>query len=202
MEPNKFKKVGSYGDAAAFFILPEDKIMTTCGEGGMVLFKKKAQYIKAWSFKDHGKNYAAVHKKDNSVGFKWLIESFGSNYRMTEIQSAVGRLQLKKLNRWIKVRRKNADILDKHFKSFNAYVRVPSIPKNIKHARYKYYIYINTNMLKKNFTRDKIIKEFTKNNVPCFSGSCSEIYQEKAFIKVGLNQKKDIQLQKSLVKPH
>ena len=191
------KKVGSYGDAAAFSFC-QDKIMTTCGEGGMVLFKKKAQYIKAWSFKDHGKNYAAVHKKDNSVGFKWLIESFGSNYRMTEIQSAVGRLQLKKLNRWTKVRRKNADILDKHFKSFNAYVRVPSIPKNIKHARYKYYIYINSNMLKKNFTRDKIIKEFTKNNVPCFSGSCSEIYQEKAFIKSGLKPKKRYPIAKEL----
>ncbi len=183
------KKVGSFGDASAFSFC-QDKIMTTCGEGGMVLFKNKAQWLKAWSFKDHGKSYKAVHKKDKSLGFKWLVESFGSNYRMTEIQSAVGRLQLKKLDKWLSIRQKNADFLDAFFKKFDSFIRVPEVPKHLKHARYKYYIYLNSQMMKKNFSRDRIIKEFNKNHVPCFSGSCSEIYLEKAFKKSGLSPKK------------
>ena len=182
------RKIGSFGDASAFSFC-QDKIMTTCGEGGMVLFNNEDHWRKAWSYNQHGKNFDSVHSNNHPPGFRWLIDSFGSNYRMTEIQSAVGRLQLKKLNKWVSTRQKNSEILDKHFKNFTTFLRVPNIPKEVKHARYKYYICIKPEMLNKGYSRDKIIEEFNKQNVPCFSGSCSEIYLEKAFINSGFELK-------------
>lgn len=179
----KGRKVGSFGHAAAFSFC-QDKIMTTCGEGGMVVFKKKSNWLLAWSYKDHGKNLDSVNKK-HPPGFRWLIDSFGSNYRMTEIQAGVGRFQLTKLDDWISIRQRNSNILDACFSEFPL-LRQAIPPKNRVHARYKYYAYINPLKLKKSYSRDKIIEEFSKQGVPCFSGSCSEIYLEKAFKKASL----------------
>jgi len=173
------RKIGSFGDAAAFSFC-QDKIMTTCGEGGMVLFKEKEKWSKAWSYKDHGKNFDAVYNNTHPPGFRWLIDSFGSNYRMTEMQSGVGRLQLKKLDDWLAIRQRNAEILDSCFSKFSL-LRQAVPPDSIVHARYKYYTYINPMKLKNSYSRDRIIDEFNKCGVPCFSGSCPEIYLEKAF---------------------
>jgi len=173
------RKIGSFGDAAAFSFC-QDKIMTTCGEGGMVLFREKDKWSKAWSFKDHGKNFDAVYNNTHPPGFRWLIDSFGSNYRMTEMQSGVGRFQLKKLDDWLAIRQRNAEILDSCFSKFSL-LRQAVPPNNIVHARYKYYTYINPLKLKNSYSRDRIIDKFNKLGVPCFSGSCPEIYLEKAF---------------------
>ena len=173
------KKVGSFGDAAAFSFC-QDKIMTTCGEGGMVVFKDKDLWSKAWSYKDHGKSFDAVYNKTHPPGFRWLVDSFGSNYRMTEIQSGVGRFQLKKLDDWLSIRQRNARILDSCFINFSL-LRQAIPAHNIVHARYKYYTYINPQKLKNSYTRNRIMDEFNKYGVPCFSGTCSEIYLEKAF---------------------
>ena len=173
------RKIGSFGDAAAFSFC-QDKIMTTCGEGGMVLFKEKDKWSKAWSFKDHGKNFDAVYNNTHPPGFRWLIDTFGSNYRMTEIQSGVGRLQLKKLDDWVAIRQSNAEILDSCFSTFSL-LRQATPSDNTVHARYKYYTYINPLKLKHSYSRDRVIDEFNKLGVPCFSGSCPEIYLEQAF---------------------
>ena len=74
----------------------QDKIMTTGGEGGMVTTNSKILWDKMWSYKDHGKSYKAIYDKKHLSGFKWVHESFGTNWRMTEIQGAIGRFQLKK----------------------------------------------------------------------------------------------------------
>lgn len=172
-------KVGSFGDAAAFSFC-QDKIMTTCGEGGIVLFKDKSNWNQAWAYNQHGKSFDSVFNRDHPPGFRWLIESFGSNYRMTEIQAGVGRLQLKKLDDWVAVRQKNALILNSCFQSFPM-LRETRLPENISHAYYKFYTYVDPMKLKKSCSRDKIIAKFNGLGVPCFSGSCSEIYLEKAF---------------------
>lgn len=170
---------GSMGDMAAFSFC-QDKIMTTGGEGGMLLTNDDGLWEKAWSFKDHGKSYAAVHQRQHPPGYRWLHESFGTNLRMTEMQAAIGRLQLKKLPQWLAARRSNAELLTKEF------CRVPGLrvtvpPKTVQHAYYKYYVFVRPEKLKAGWSRDRIMSALLAEGVPCFSGTCSEVYLEKAF---------------------
>jgi dTDP-4-amino-4,6-dideoxygalactose transaminase len=99
--------MGSFGDVAAFSFC-QDKIMSTAGEGGMLVTSDEVAWRSAWEFKDHGKNFDKVCSDDHPTGFRWLHDSFGSNYRMTEIQGAIGRIQLGRLDQWVERRRYNA----------------------------------------------------------------------------------------------
>lgn len=175
----KGRPVGSMGDVAAFSFC-QDKIMTTAGEGGMVTTNSADLWDTMWSFKDHGKSFDAVYNREHPPGFRWLHESFGTNWRLSEVQSVVGRIQLKKLPQWLSVRRKYAQILTGEFIALPGLcVRVP--PKNIEHAYYKYYAFVRPEALRPGWTRDRIIEAVKAEGIPCFSGSCSEIYLEKAF---------------------
>jgi dTDP-4-amino-4,6-dideoxygalactose transaminase len=178
------KKVGSFGDAAAFSFC-QDKIMTTGGEGGMVVFRDHDKWSEAWAFKDHGKSFDTVNRKDHPPGFRWLHDSFGSNYRMTEMQAGIGRFQLRMLDDWIASRQRASFILDSFFGECSL-LRQASPPENVVHARYKYYTYVRPEALNDSYSRDRIIAEFGEYGIPCFSGSCSEIYLEKAFKEAGL----------------
>jgi dTDP-4-amino-4,6-dideoxygalactose transaminase len=173
------RPVGSLGDVAAFSFC-QDKIMTTAGEGGMITLDSDEMYEAAWAYKDHGKSYDAVYRRTHGPGFRWLHESFGTNWRMTEIQSAIGRLQLRKLSRWVEMRRENAAMLAKCFSKLPG-LRVTPSPEHIGHAYYKYYVFVRPEALRAGWSRDRILAEITARGVPCFSGSCSEIYLEKAF---------------------
>ncbi len=133
------KPVGSFGHVACFSFC-QDKILTTGGEGGMLVANDKAIWEKAWSYKDHGKNYDAVYSRGHPPGFRWLHESIGTNLRLTEMQSAIGRVILKKLSGWVDLRRRNAGILDKGFKKHSV-LRVAVPPENFHHSYYKYYVY-------------------------------------------------------------
>jgi dTDP-4-amino-4,6-dideoxygalactose transaminase len=175
----KGRPVGSMGDVAAFSFC-QDKIMTTGGEGGMLLTNNEEVWQQAWAFKDHGKSYDAVYRQEHAPGFRWLHKSFGTNWRLTEMQSALGRIQLGKLPEWIGVRRRNAEILQEAFAKLDA-LRLTAPPKEIGHSYYKYYAFVRPERLKKNWDRDRIVAEITARGVPCFTGSCSEIYLEKAF---------------------
>jgi len=171
--------VGSFGVFGAFSFC-QDKIITTGGEGGMLVTRDEALWSRAWSFKDHGKNFQAAHRLDHPPGFRWLHETFGTNWRMTEFQAAIGRLQLAKLEDWSERRRSNAKRLHDGFGRIDA-IRVPVPPAYIRHAYYKFYAFLDTARLKSNWTRDRIVAEVCSRGVPCFSGSCSEVYLEKAF---------------------
>lgn len=175
----KGRVVGSLGDAAAFSFC-QDKIMTTGGEGEMVVTNNSEIWGKAWSFKDHGKSYDAVYNRQHPTGFHWVHESFGTNWRMTEMQAAIGRIQLRKLDDWVDIRRRNATILTELFSRFEV-LRVTVPPPEIFHSYYKYYVFVQPEKLKPGWDRDRIINRIVENGIPCFSGSCSEIYLEKAF---------------------
>jgi hypothetical protein len=175
----KGKLVGSLGDVAAFSFC-QDKIITTAGEGGMVTTNSVELWNSMWSLKDHGKSYDAVYHREHAPGFRWLHESFGTNWRMTEVQSAVGRVQLRKLPQWLSVRRKYAQIMTKQFTTLPG-LRVTVPPKHIEHAYYKYYAFVRPEALRPEWTRDRIIEAIGAEGIPCYSGSCSEIYLEKAF---------------------
>jgi dTDP-4-amino-4,6-dideoxygalactose transaminase len=171
--------VGSIGDIGAFSFC-QDKIITTAGEGGMITLDSDEMYEKAWAYKDHGKSYDAVYRRTHGAGFRWLHESFGTNWRLTEIQSAIGRLQLRKLPRWVETRRKHAAMLSACFAGLPG-LRVTRPPEYIGHSYYKYYAFVCPDALRAGWSRDRILAEINARGVPCFSGNCSEIYLEKAF---------------------
>jgi hypothetical protein len=171
--------VGSLGDVAAFSFC-QDKIMTTGGEGGMLTTNNEAIWRRAWSFKDHGKSYEAVYEREHPTGFRWLHESFGTNWRLTEMQSAMGRVLLKKLPKFVELRRRNAALLTRTLSSIPA-LRIAIPPPEIGHAYYKLYAFVGPEYLREGWNRDRIIAAILAEGVPCFSGSCSEIYREKAF---------------------
>lgn len=184
------RPVGSWGDIGVFSFC-QDKIMTTGGEGGMLTTQDENIYKKAWSFKDHGKSYDAVHHQSHPIGFRWLHEDFGSNWRMTEVQAAIGRLQLKKLPAWVRIRQQNAYRLNQALSNFPA-LRLTIPPETISHAYYKYYAFVRPELLKPNWNRDRIMKMIQDRGVPCFVGSCSEIYKELAFVKNNLSPLKTL----------
>ena len=171
--------VGSIGDIGAFSFC-QDKIITTAGEGGMITLDSEEMYEKAWAYKDHGKSYDAVYRCAHEPGFRWLHESFGTNWRLTEIQAAIGRLQLRKLPCWVETRREHAAMLTECFSELPG-LRVTTPPEYIGHAYYKYYAFVRPEALRAGWSRDRILDAIMARGIPCFSGSCSEIYLEKAF---------------------
>lgn len=175
----KGRKIGSFGDIGAFSFC-QDKIMTTAGEGGMITLNSDETFERAWAYKDHGKSYEAVYRRDHGPGFRWLHESFGTNWRLTELQSAIGRVQLRKLARWVDARRSHAAELSACFETTPA-LRVTSPAPHIYHSYYKYYAFVRPEALRSDWNRNRILDEISARGIPCFSGSCSEIYLEKAF---------------------
>lgn len=185
----KGKTVGSIGHVGAWSFC-QDKIMTTGGEGGMVTTNDKVLWQKMWEYKDHGKNYDSIYHKQHPPGFRWLHDSFGTNWRMMEMQAVIGRIQLKKMAEWTKIRTQNAKILRDALTQFageRQFLRIPDIEfhqvmgGDSVHAYYKYYIYVRPENLPENINRDSILNALNEKKIPCFSGSCSEIYLEKAF---------------------
>src|ERR1700674_2291035 len=174
------RPVGSLGDVAAFSFC-QDKIMTTAGEGGMLTTNDPKVWDRAWSFKDHGKSYDAVYNREHGEGFRWLHESFGTNWRMTEIQAALGRVALTKVSRWVETRRRHANTLTRTLSSLPG-LRIPTAPDSVHHAYYKYYAFLRPEMLQDGWDRNAIMQAIKAEGVPCFVGSCSEIYLEKAFV--------------------
>tara|TARA_B100000579_G_C22843862_1_gene863211 strand:+ start:1973 stop:3145 length:1173 start_codon:yes stop_codon:yes gene_type:complete len=188
--------VGSFGNVAAWSFC-QDKIMTTAGEGGMVTTSNQEIWNYIWSYKDHGKDFNTVFKKNHPPGYRWLHNTFGTNYRMTEIQSGIGRYQLTQLKNWNKIRTYNAQILTSILSEINS-VHVPLPPKNIKHAWYKFYIHIDRDSLLEDWSRDRIVNEINETGFPVFTGSCSEIYMENCFKSKNMNPEKRLPIAKEL----
>ncbi len=171
--------VGSFG-AFGSFSFCQDKILTTGGEGGLVTTSDTELFKRAWSYKDHGKGYDAVFHREHPPGFRWLIESFGTNWRLTEMQAAIGRVILKKLPHWVETRRAHARTYTERLHDLEA-VRLPTPGPEFYHSYYKFYLYLRPDRLRSGWDRDRVQEAINQCGVPCFAGSCSEIYLEKAF---------------------
>jgi dTDP-4-amino-4,6-dideoxygalactose transaminase len=218
----KGRSVGGIGHLGAWSFC-QDKIMSTGGEGGMVTCNDEALWRAMWSYKDHGKSYAAVYEREHPPGFRWLHESFGTNWRMTEMQAAIGRIQLKRMKAWTAARTANAMAIREAMLSFaseGGVLRVPKIrcaqcpssrgdaadaaihgadgspratrPRDdegeactCEHGYYKFYAYVRPENLATGWSRNRIVDEINARGVPCYTGSCSEIYLEKAFDDTG-----------------
>ena len=192
----KGRSVGAIGHVGAWSFC-QDKIMTTGGEGGMVTTNSESLWRSMWSDKDHGKSYEAVYEREHPPGFRWLHESFGSNGRMIEMQAAIGRIQLRRMTGWTAKRAKYAEAIWAACRPYAA-VRVPEFACDLvrckgdctarsgcEHAQYKCYVYVQPDQLADGWTRDRIIEAINALGVPCYQGSCSEVYLEKAFDGTG-----------------
>ena len=179
----KGRPVGSIGHIGAWSFC-QDKIMTTGGEGGMVTTNDRSLFLDMWSFKDHGKSWQAVYEREHPPGFRWVHDSFGTNWRMLEVQGVIGRIQLRRMASWQRSRIANAQRIWSVAKEIKG-LRVPDIPAQIVHAAYKCYVFVKPNELRADWSRDRILAEISAQGVPCYSGSCSEVYLEKAFDGTG-----------------
>jgi dTDP-4-amino-4,6-dideoxygalactose transaminase len=175
----KGRMVGTMGDVGAWSFC-QDKIMTTGGEGGMVTTNRRDVWSAMWSHKDHGKSWDVVYHTKHRLGFRWLHESFGTNWRMTEMQGAMGRIQLARLPEWTLRRQRHARRIWETSQSV-AGLRAPELIQGGEHAAYKAYVFVEAEALKNDWDRDRIIREVLDQGVPCFSGGCPEIYLERAF---------------------
>jgi dTDP-4-amino-4,6-dideoxygalactose transaminase len=177
------RSVGSIGHVGAWSFC-QDKIMTTAGEGGMVTTNDRSVWSRMWSLKDHGKSWDACYQREHPPGFRWLHESFGSNWRMLELQAVIGRIQLQRMARWSAQRNENAARLAATCRKLPV-VRVPVVPEGVSHAYYKFYVFVCPERLAGGWSRDRIVHELVARGVPCYQGSCSEVYLEKAFDGTG-----------------
>jgi len=200
----KGRSVGSIGHIGAWSFC-QDKIMTTGGEGGMVTTNDEQLWRKMWAYKDHGKSYAAVYETEHQPGYRWLHESFGTNWRMPEMQSAIGRIQLTRMGEWTASRTANAHAILDACTSWadKDYMSVPRLEDmsestDTKHAYYKLYVYVQPENLPAGWDRDSIIAAINEQGVPCFSGSASEVYLEKAFDNTGLRPEVRLPIAKQL----
>ncbi|MDO6542478.1 DegT/DnrJ/EryC1/StrS family aminotransferase [Photobacterium sanguinicancri] len=175
----KGRSVGTIGHIGAWSFC-QDKIMTTGGEGGMVTTNDKELWSFMWSYKDHGKNYDAIYNRQHPPGFRWLHDSFGTNWRMTEMQAVIGRIQLTRMQAWTSKRQSNAKLIDEVVADLSVVRRV-DVPEYSEHAEYKHYLFVESQYLAEGWTRDRIVETIVSKGVPCFQGSCSEVYNEKAF---------------------
>ncbi len=182
------RPVGSLGDAAAFSFC-QDKIISTGGEGGMLTTNDDAVWKRAWGYKDHGKGWDSVYKKEHTGVFRWLHDSLGTNWRMTEIEGAIGRIQLRRLPEWSEMRRRHAarltEMLGQH-----RLVRLASPPPHVSHACYKFYAYLRPELLPGGWTRNRIVQTLQAEGIPCGCGSCAEIYLEQGIQQAGLAPEK------------
>lgn len=213
----KGRSVGTIGDIGAWSFC-QDKIMTTGGEGGMVTTNDQALWHSMWSFKDHGKSYEAVYEREHLPGFRWLHESFGTNWRMLEVQAVIGRIQLGYMSEWTRLRNENAKALMTALEPFcgvHGPVHLPKLRcancnlgcgssdakdclKGCIHAQYKFYAYVRPENLALGWTRDRIIEVINSEGVPCYQGSCSEVYLEKAFDNTDWRPKSGLPMARAL----
>lgn len=182
------KPVGGWGQAAIFSFC-QDKIISTGGEGGMLLLDDETSYKQAWAYKDIGRSYDAVYHQQHPEGFRWLTQSAGSNFRMTEFQAAIGLLQLAKLPKWVEQRNNNAANIISLLNNFD-FLEVPTLKKELGNYNAFYRVYarvkldIKINGLTGITLRNFLVNKLVASGVPCFFGSCSEIYREKVFAEI------------------
>ena len=178
------RPVGGWGDAGAWSFC-QDKIITTGGEGGMVTTRDPALWSAMWAHKDHGKSFEAVYEREHPPGFRWLHESFGTNWRMLEVQAAIGRIQLTRMAEWTARRTAIAARYADTLAPFADAVRAPVPRAGVTHAHYRFYAYVRPDRLRDGWSRDRIVAEATHAGAPLYQGSCSEVYRERAFDGTG-----------------
>ncbi len=155
------RKAGRLGDTACFSFYPT-KNMTT-GEGGMILTDDDAIAEKARLLRDHGQ------------ASKYEHVMLGYNYRMTEIAAAIGLVQLKKMEGWVKQRRANARALTKGLEGIEGLVP-PSEGNWMVHSYYQYVVRREDAFP---ILRDDIVRTLNEDGIGCRPSYPMPLYQQK-----------------------
>lgn len=192
----KGRSVGSIGHIGAWSFC-QDKIMTTGGEGGMVTTDDEALWSFMWSYKDHGKSWEGVYERAHPPGPRLVHDSFGTNWRMIEMQAVLGLIQLERMAGWTARRTELAERLIAAFAPFDLF-RVPTAPDGVVHAWYRFYAFVRPERLAEGWSRDRIIEAINALGVPCFHGSASEVYLERAFDGTGWRPKERLPVARAL----
>lgn len=171
--------VGGFGTLGSYSFC-QDKIISTGGEGGMIVTDDDALFETIWSFKDHGKARALLG--DGHAGaFRWVHAAGpGTNLRMTGPSAAIGRAQLQQLPEWHAQRSANARHLATRLAATPIW-RIPMPPPGVTHASYRLYAFVEPGRLAPGWSRDRILAEAAAAALPVFSGICPEIYLEQTF---------------------
>jgi dTDP-4-amino-4,6-dideoxygalactose transaminase len=172
------QRVGSFGDASAFSFC-QDKIMSTGGEGGMIITSDEAVRDVAWSFRDHGRNRERTLSSNHSFGFRWTQDRIGTNGRMTEMQAAIGRSQLTKIDDWLRQRNSNAKAFQTGLGGICG-IEIPRQDQSIFHSFYRFTVLVEDQSM-----RDQAISQLNSTGIPASVGPCPEIYKESAFSLAG-----------------
>ena len=145
----------NHSDIATFSLHPVKTITT--GEGGLVTTNNKILYNRIISSRSHG-----IHK-DKNFHWKYSINESGFNYRLSDINCALGLSQLKKINKFINYRKKVFSIYQDNLKKINYIINLPSYYQKNKPSFHLFLISVNFKSLKLN--KDKLLKFFKKNNI-------------------------------------
>ena len=178
------KQVGSFGDVAAWSFC-NDKIISTLGEGGMISTSKKNIYNFCKKYINHGTDISRTKSsKINPQEFIYNKNLFGTNLRITEIQSLAGLEQIKNLKKIQKKREKMSKNYHEIINLYKNYLTSYMPPPNIKCAWYRFYFFLNPKIKNYKKIRFEIIQSLKNDKIKCFTGACPEIYLEKPFIKL------------------
>ena len=177
--------LGSLGDVACFSFC-QDKIIAA-GEGGLVACNDDEVAERIWSYRDHGKSYTKYHDPEfmaRKASFKWVHDSFGSNHRMAELESAMARVGLAELPAAHARRTELALRLAAGLEPLRG-IRAPLPPTGSEHAFYRLYAYVRPDELAGGWGRDRVLFAIAAEGVPVQYGSCAELYREDAMRKAG-----------------
>jgi len=151
---NKYLNVGSckHSDISTFSLHPVKTV--TSGEGGIITTNSKLFYKKIVLKRSHG------IKKNNSFHWKYDVNELGFNYRLSDINCALGLSQLSKLEKFLSYRKK---IYENYVKELKDYVDLPKY-KNQNIPSFHLFL-ISVNFRKLNLSKDKILNFLKKNNI-------------------------------------
>lgn len=177
------RPVGGIGHVGCFSFC-QDKIISTGGEGGLIVTSDEALYRRMWSLRDHGRDFDLSQQPDPDDGFRWLTTRFGTNARLTEPQAAIGAAQLRKLPGWVARRRANAGALAAGLGDLGA-VEVPAPGPASHHSYYRFTCFLRPEALRAGTSRNRVVAELAATGVPARVGACPDIGREPAFAAAG-----------------
>jgi dTDP-4-amino-4,6-dideoxygalactose transaminase len=174
----KFLLIGScsHSDISTFSLHPVKTI--TSGEGGLITTNNKVFYNRIISSRSHG------IEKDKNFHWKYNLSESGFNYRLSDMNCALGLGQLKKINKFINYRKRVFNFYRSELKKIVNTIALPSY----KISKPSYHLFlISINFAKIRSTKDKFLKFLRKNNILC-QYHYIPIYKFKVFNKkINLN---------------
>lgn len=175
------QSAGSMGEAAAFSFHPRKSITT--GEGGMVTTNSAVLNDLSKQFRNHG---ASTSAEDRHLSSKpYFLPDFdvlGYNYRMTDIQAAIGIVQLAKLDRIITARKKIAEMYNDALQDIE-WIHTPKVPNGMIHAWQSYVIRIDGQGSKQ--SRNELMEQMLSSGVTTRPGT--HAIHELSFYKSKFN---------------